>query len=180
MIRAILVAIISFVTQLFFSSLFSQFGLSIHVSLVPAVLILVTNEFKPHEALFSLLFLGLLIDGWIGAPIGTIMLTLSVLFALAAVGIKWIGRLDYWIRTAFIFLFSLAFRVSVALALGIVGGTLGNWDGLAIFFMPLIDAIIGTGFYSINLRFLPLLGLSEVREDTSQRLSRRSPRISLE
>lgn len=180
MIRAVIVALSAFFIQIFLSALFVPFETSLCILIVPAALILVTNEFYAHEALVSLLLLGLLLDAWIGAPVGVIMSVLSLMYIMAATAIIWLGKPDIWIRTAFIFFFSLAFRVCVALALGIAGGSKGNWEWAQLFGMPFIDVALGLVFYHLMMWALPIVGLSEVKENTSERLSRRSPRIRLE
>jgi hypothetical protein len=105
---------------------------------------------------------------------------LALLWLGGLITITWLGKPDFLIRTAFIFIFSLAFRVCVALALGIQGGSQGNWEWMPFLLMPLFDVVIGLLFYRAMMRFLTLLGLCELRENTSQRLSRRSSRISLD
>lgn len=179
--RVIIVCIFAFVAQLFLAALCRPFGISgTSVLLIPATLILVTTQFSLSEALLTMLTLGFLLDCWVGATIGTIMIVLALMWALSLATISWLGRPDFLIRTAFIFVFSLAFRASVALALGIQGGSQGNWEWIQILVMPFLDVVVGLFFYKTMMSLLTLLGLCELRENTSTRLSRRSPRIRLE
>jgi len=127
-----------------------------------------------------MLLLGFLLDCWIGSFVGVMMSLLAFLTFCAIGTVASLGRPNYVILTGFIFIFSLAFRICVALALGIQGGSQGNWEWTQIVLMPFLDVVCGLLFYKVIMRILTLFGLCEVREGTSQRLARRSPRIRLE
>jgi hypothetical protein len=181
MIRAIVLTLFAFIAQIFLAAICVPFGLSgMQILVVPAALLLATTKFSLPEALSSMLLLGFLFDCWLGSYIGAVMAVLALLTFCSLGAIMWLGRPNYLILTSFIFFFSLAFRVCVALALGIQGGSQGNWEWTQIVFMPFLDVAFGLLFYRITLRVLTLFGLCEVRENTSQRLARRSPRIRLE
>lgn len=179
--RIIIAPMLAFFIQLFLAAASVPLGFSgASVLVAPTLIVLVTTEFSLLESLASLLLLGFLMDCWIGATIGIIMFVMALLWLLCLAAITWIGKPDFLIRTAFILFFSLAFRVSVALALGIQGGSQGNWEWMPFLVLPFMDVLLGVMFYRTTMRILSLLGLCELRENTSQRLSRRPSRISLE
>lgn len=181
MARILIVSLSAFIFQLLLAAINVPLGLSgATVLMAPAALALVTTEFSIPQALASMLLLGFLLDAWLGAPVGLIMCVLALLWMLALICVNWLGKPDFFLRVLFIFFFALAFRVLVALALGIAGGSQGNLEWVHLFGMPVLDVGFGLIYYKITLRTLTLLGLCEIREDTSQRLSRRSPRIRLE
>ena len=182
MFRIFAVSIFAFVCQLFFTAVNVPLGLSGPTVLVaPAALIFAAAELSTIEGLATVVLLGFLHDSWIGAPLGVITALLCVLFLLAKIALSWLGRPDFYLRISFIFLFTLAFRVTIALALGIAGGFFtGNFEWMSLLAMPVLDVAVGLLFYRIIMRFLSLFRLYEIKEDTSQRLSRRSPRIILE
>jgi hypothetical protein len=175
MMRILFVSLFAFIVQLFLAALSES-----TVLLAPAALVLVTMQFSLVESLATMLLLGFLLDCWVGATIGVMMGVLALMWALSVAANMWLGKPNFLIRTAFIFAFALAFRALVALALGIQGGSQGNWEWIQILIMPFFDVGVGLLFYRATMRILTLFGLCELRENTSQRLSRRSPRISLE
>src|SRR5688572_2814320 len=179
--RILILSLAGFLLQLFLSALCVPFGLSVATILVvPAAIIFAVTQFSAHEALASMLLLGFLLDAWIGPPVGLIMSVLALMWVLALTAVAWLGKPDKCISALFILVFSLAFRSSVALALGIAGGSQGNWEWAHLIGMPFLDVGVGLIFYRVILRTLTLFGLCEIREGTSQRLARRSPRIRLE
>jgi ABC-type proline/glycine betaine transport system permease subunit len=181
MLRVWIVAIAGLFAQLFLAALNQKIGLTESSLLIaPSLLVLAVINFKPEEALGTVLLFGFFLDAWMGAPLGLFMTVLALLWALNWFAILWLGQADALMATVFIFVFSLAFRVSIALALGIAGGSKGNFGWTQIFVMPLLDVMIGLVFYRGLLRVLTLLGLCELREDASQRVARRSSRIRLE
>jgi hypothetical protein len=181
MARALVVAVAAFVVQIFVAALCVPLGsFGVQILIAPAALILVATQFTLAEALASMLVFGFLLDCWVGSLVGITMSILAFLTFCAIGAVASLGRPNYIILTAFIFIFSLAFRICVALALGIQGGSQGNWEWTQIVLMPFLDVAFGLLFYKVIMRVLTLFGLCEVREDTSQRLARRSPRIRLE
>lgn len=181
MTRVLVVAVLAFVTQIFVAACCGPLGsYGLQVFIVPSALILVATQFSFAEALSTMLLFGFFFDCWIGSFVGVTMSVLAVLTFCATGAVASLGRPNFVIRTGFIFTFSLAFRICVALALGIQGGSQGNWEWTQIVLMPFLDVAVGLMFYKVVMRILTLFGLCEVREDTSQRLARRSPRIRLE
>ncbi len=181
MLRFLIVPLCAFVLQIFFAAMSVPLGLSgSFVLIAPVALILAVTQFALLESLASVFVLGFLLDCWLGTMVGVTMGVLGLLWFACLASIAWLGKPDFVIRTAFIFVFSLAFRVCVALALGVQGGSQGNWEWMPFLVMPFFDVAIGIVFYRFMMRFLTLLGLCELRENTSQRLARRPSRISLD